>query len=131
MAATYHELGTLAQARGDLTEAETQYRRSLDISERLGNQQGRSATISQLGFLAAERNEFEQAIGLHGRALAIRARIETPKVGFDAHQLQKLRPFVSPEVFARALATAVGDDIATQIVELLDGIGEAETKDEG
>jgi hypothetical protein len=37
MAATHQALGILAQARGDLTEAESQYRRSLDINERLGN----------------------------------------------------------------------------------------------
>lgn len=129
MATTYHQLGMLAQNRGDLAEAEMQFKRTLDIDERMGNQAGMAATISQLGFVAAERNELEQAIGLHGRALVIRVRIGIPEVRIDARQPRELRRLVSAESFARGLVTTVGENGAGQLVELLDGLDKAEDTD--
>ena len=38
MATSYHQLGMLAQLRGDYDTAEPLYRRSLEISERIGDQ---------------------------------------------------------------------------------------------
>ena len=38
MASSYGNLGILAQARGDYDAAEPLYRRSLEISERIGDQ---------------------------------------------------------------------------------------------
>ena len=52
MASNYHHLGMLAQARGDYEEAARQYQRSLDISERLGDQ---ASSYHQLGMLAQAR----------------------------------------------------------------------------
>ena len=52
MAASYHQLGILAQIRGDYDEAARQYQRSLDIEERLGNQAGMASSYRQLGVLA-------------------------------------------------------------------------------
>ena len=53
MASTYHQLGILAQDRGDYDEADRQYQRSLDIFERLGNQADMATSYSQLGILEA------------------------------------------------------------------------------
>ena len=55
MANSYHNLGTLAQERGDHDQAERQYQRSLDIKERIGDQVGMANSISALGVLDAER----------------------------------------------------------------------------
>ena len=52
MATGYHQLGILAQDRGDYDEAARQYQRSLDINERLGNQAGMATSYHQLGMLA-------------------------------------------------------------------------------
>ena len=47
MAARYHQLGMLAQLRGDYDAAEPLYRQSLEIRERIGDQAGSpSATTS-------------------------------------------------------------------------------------
>ncbi len=119
IATTHLSLVLLAHARGDLTEAETQCRRALDINERLGNQAGMAASIGALGTLAAERGEIERAIGLHGRALLLRAGMGIP-VEIDVHILLELRPRVAPEVFLRALAAVAGDDQAGEIVRALD-----------
>jgi tetratricopeptide (TPR) repeat protein len=126
MATTYQNLGTLARDRGDLTEAETQYRHSLDINERLANQTGMAASISLLGVLAAERGQIEQAIGLLGRALLIRAGMGIPQAEIDERKLLELRPRVTGEVFLRALAAVVGNDQAGEIVRMLDELAGAD-----
>ena len=98
---------------------------NISSSERLGNQAGIATTISQLGFLATERGELEKAIGLHGRALAIRARMGIPEVQINRGKLLELRPRVDDAAFTRALAAAVGEDTASEIVRALDGIEDA------
>ena len=52
MASSYHQLGILAQDRGDYDTAEPLYRRSLDINERIGDQAGMASSYHQLGILA-------------------------------------------------------------------------------
>ncbi len=42
MASSYHQLGTIAQRRGDLDTAESWYQKSLEIEEALGK--AKSAT---------------------------------------------------------------------------------------
>ena len=48
-AAWIHQLGMIAQVRGDYDEAARQYQRSLDINERLGDQAGLATSYHQLG----------------------------------------------------------------------------------
>ena len=56
MASSYHQLGILAQDRGDYEEAARQYQRSFGINERLGNQVGMATSYSQLGILGADHH---------------------------------------------------------------------------
>src|SRR6185437_12999731 len=53
-----HQLGILAQDRGDYDEAARQYQRSLDIEERLGNQAGIAFSYQQLGSLAFLQGDY-------------------------------------------------------------------------
>ncbi|MGI5241655.1 tetratricopeptide repeat protein [Dactylosporangium sp. CA-139066] len=46
---TYHQLGMLAQNRGDYAEAERRYRQSWDIDEQLGDQAGVASSYGELG----------------------------------------------------------------------------------
>jgi tetratricopeptide (TPR) repeat protein len=73
-AAWIHQLGILAQARGDYDEATRHYKRALDIFERLGDQVGMAATYSQLGMLEAGQSEGSAATAMdwHVKALVIR-----------------------------------------------------------
>ncbi len=71
MAASYHQLGSLAQDRGDYAEAARQYQRSLDINERLGDQAGMASTYGQLGNLAQGREDYDEAARQYQRALDI------------------------------------------------------------
>ena len=61
MATGYHDLGMLAQLRGDYDEAAPHYQRALDIAEPLGNQVGMARSYHELG-------------GAHGRRRRCLAR---------------------------------------------------------
>jgi len=47
----------------------------LELWERIGNVQGKAATLHQLGILSANRGEVEQAISLYQQSLEIKERI--------------------------------------------------------
>jgi tetratricopeptide (TPR) repeat protein len=74
-AAWIHQLGILAQDRGDYDEAARQYQRSLDISERLGDQAGTAASYGQLGTLAQQRGDYDEAARQYQRALDLFERL--------------------------------------------------------
>ena len=57
LAATYHQLGWVAQDRGRLGEAEDWYRKSLAISEELGDKPRMADSFGQLGLLAEARGQ--------------------------------------------------------------------------
>ena len=55
MAAGYHQLGMLAQDRGDYDAAGPLYRRSLEIDERIGDQAGVVTSYGALAGLSETR----------------------------------------------------------------------------
>ena len=57
MATTYHQLGILAQARGDYDTAHTLYQQALAIFEELGDRAGMATTYHQLGILAQDQGD--------------------------------------------------------------------------
>ena len=58
LATCYHHLGMLAQDRGRPENAEDWYRKSLAISERLGDQSGIATCYQHLGILAQHRGSW-------------------------------------------------------------------------
>ena len=131
MASSYHNLGILAQDRGDYDEAARQYQRALDIRERLGDQAGmassyhssassprtagtttrppastsapwtsasgsatrpaRPAAYRNLGILAQDRGDYDEAARQYQRALDICERI-----GDQAGMASQLQPARHP-----------------------------------
>jgi tetratricopeptide (TPR) repeat protein len=86
-----HQLGLLAELRGDYEEAGRQYGRSLAIKERLGDQAGMSAGYHQLGMLAQLRGDYEEAGRQYGRSLAISERLgDQAGMSVSYHQLGML-----------------------------------------
>jgi tetratricopeptide (TPR) repeat protein len=67
-ASTYHQLGMIAQAQRDFSQAEQWYKKSLEIKERQGNEHGAASTYHQLGIIAAEQGEPLKAVGLMTQA---------------------------------------------------------------
>jgi tetratricopeptide (TPR) repeat protein len=88
MGVLVHELAVVAQMRGRFEEAEDFYRKSLTISEELGDRAGMAMTYGQLGTLAHQRERLEEAEDWFRRSLeiteALGARPVTAKI---YHQL--------------------------------------------
>jgi tetratricopeptide (TPR) repeat protein len=72
LAVTYHQLGSVAQDRGDLTAAENWYRKSLEIKEALDNRPGMALTYHQLGILAQDRGDLTAAENWYRKSLEIK-----------------------------------------------------------
>ena len=88
-AAWIHQLGILAQLRGDYDEAARQYQRSLDILERLGDQAGMATSYHQLGMLAQDRGDYDEAARQYQRSLDIKRAARRP--GRHGQQLPPAR----------------------------------------
>ena len=105
----YHNLGVLAQDRGDYPEAERRYRQSLDIDERLGNQAGVATSYHALGGLAAQTGA-PSAVPLTLDALAIRQRIGDPRATSSLRQLRRLRAMIGKDQFDGILHQQLDDE---------------------
>ena len=90
MASTYHELGTVAQDRGRLEEAEDWYRQSLTIKEDLGNRPGMASTYHQLGLHAESRNDTARALAWVIRCVALFDEVPHPMTGTGPAHLRRL-----------------------------------------
>ena len=78
MAASYHQLGIVAQLRGRLDEAADWYARSLAISEELGDRPKMVTSYHQLGMVAQVRGRLDEAADWYARSLAIRRGARRP-----------------------------------------------------
>jgi tetratricopeptide (TPR) repeat protein len=70
-AAFVHQLGIIAQRRGDYDQALGWYRKSLEIEEALGNRAGMAGSYHQLGTLAQQRGDYDQALDWYRKSLEI------------------------------------------------------------
>jgi tetratricopeptide (TPR) repeat protein len=61
IAASYHQLGMIAELRGDYAQAERRYQNALTIDEELGDRAGIAASYHQLGIIAQLREDYAQA----------------------------------------------------------------------
>ena len=126
MAADYHQLGILAQLRGDYDTAETLYHRALDISERVGDQAGTATGYHQLGMLAQLRGDYDTAEPLYRRALEIferigdQARIATSYavMGSSSEAVGNLDQAVAYRVGALAIRLEIGTATAGDLQAL-------------
>jgi tetratricopeptide (TPR) repeat protein/GTPase SAR1 family protein len=71
VAVPYHQLGRVAKEQRKYEEAETWYQKSLEISEKQGNEHGSALTYHQLGMIAEERRKYEEAETWYRRSLEI------------------------------------------------------------
>jgi len=76
MASSYHQLGIVAEDRGDLLQAESWYRKSLEIEEALDNRPGRAMTYHQLGRVAQDRGDLPQAETWYRKSLEIEEALD-------------------------------------------------------
>jgi tetratricopeptide (TPR) repeat protein len=85
---TYHELGGVAQRRGDLDSAERWYRQALTLEEQLGDRPGMATTHHQLGTLAQDRGDLDSAEAWYRQALTISEQLgDRHVIASTYHQL--------------------------------------------
>jgi tetratricopeptide (TPR) repeat protein len=83
-----HQLGMIAQERGDYQQAEERYRASLTIKEELGNRAGIAASYHQLGRIAQERGDYQQAEERYRASLTIEEELGNRSgISSSYHQL--------------------------------------------
>jgi tetratricopeptide (TPR) repeat protein len=119
MASSYHQLGIVAQKRGDYDDALKWYRRSLEIKEELGNRAGMATSTSQIGVLLTERGDPESAVPLNLTSIAIRLEIGAPEVRIDLHWLRRQRELLGPDRFAEIVKANTSDEASAGIFKLL------------
>jgi tetratricopeptide (TPR) repeat protein len=84
----YHMFGSMSRARGDLAGAESWYRKSLAISESLGNRLGMAGTYHQLGWVSQDRGDLTGAESWYRESLAISESLgNRPGMAMTYHQL--------------------------------------------
>jgi tetratricopeptide (TPR) repeat protein len=127
MSTSYHQLGILAELRGDYDTAEPLYRQSLELDERLGDQAGVATSYAVLGGLSEAAGNLDQAVAYRVGALAIRLRIGTA-TGGDVQPLAGLRRRLGRDRFrAAVVASGLGEESAASLMEMLDQQQEGET----
>jgi len=88
IAVVYHQLGRIAEERQQFDEAETWYRKALEIYERLGLERYAASDYHQLGIIAQERQQFDEAETWYRKALEIYERLGLERyAASDYHQL--------------------------------------------
>ncbi|MEU6373918.1 tetratricopeptide repeat protein [Streptomyces sp. NPDC046909] len=87
-AAHIHQLGIIAQERGDYQQAEERYHASLTINEELGNRVNISTGYHQLGIIAQLRGDLQQAEERYHAALTINEELgNRANISTGYHQL--------------------------------------------
>ncbi|QQM42200.1 tetratricopeptide repeat protein [Streptomyces liliifuscus] len=88
LAVIYHQLGRVAQERGQLTEAEARCRQSLTIAEDLGDRPGMALSYHQLGVVAQDRGQLDEAETRYRQSLTIKEDLgDRPGMARSYHQL--------------------------------------------
>ncbi|MEH2230909.1 MAG: tetratricopeptide repeat protein [Nostoc sp.] len=75
LASIYNHFGMLKANKGEVDEAIALYNQSLEITERIGNFQGKAVTLHCLGNIYANKGEWDKAIALYNQSLEITERI--------------------------------------------------------
>jgi tetratricopeptide (TPR) repeat protein len=84
----YHELGNVAQERGDLDDAHGWYLKSLDIREEQDDRRGMAEGYHQLGFVAQDRGDLDEARDWYLKSLAIEEELgNRPGMAISYHNL--------------------------------------------
>ncbi|WP_027269285.1 tetratricopeptide repeat protein [Leptolyngbya sp. PCC 6406] len=120
-ATAYLYLANLKANQGELEDAIALYQQSLAIKERIGDAQGKAATLHQMGRLKADQGDVEGAIALYQQSLEIFERIgDAQGKASTLHGMGRLK----------ANQGEVEDAIALyqQSLEIFERIGDAQGK---
>jgi tetratricopeptide (TPR) repeat protein len=87
----YNQLGTVAQERGRLDEAEAWYTKSLAAKKQVGDRRGIATTLHELGNVAARRGLLDEAADWYAKTLALVEELgDWPRIAMVCHQVGKI-----------------------------------------
>ncbi len=67
----YGGLGNVYSTRGDLKQAETMFKKSLELNKALGSKTGMAVAYANLGIVYSTRGDLKQAEAMYHRALGL------------------------------------------------------------
>ncbi|MGH3997996.1 MAG: tetratricopeptide repeat protein, partial [Pseudonocardiaceae bacterium] len=83
-----HQLGIIAQSRGDYAQAEQRYQTSLTLNEELGDRSGIASSYNQLGTIAQSRGNYAQAEQRYQTALTLNDELgDRARIASNYHNL--------------------------------------------
>jgi len=109
-AATYHQLGIMAQEREEYEEADKRYRKALEMKERLGHPPAMVNTLAQFGLLMAQQGRFQEALAWFGKALAIAAKYKMRVGAQILVDLARVMKAMGEEPFAASWRAAFNEE---------------------
>ncbi|MGX9886051.1 tetratricopeptide repeat protein, partial [Streptomyces sp. NPDC002276] len=112
---SYHQLGIIAEARGDYVQAEERYRASLAILEELGDRSGIAKSYGQLGVLRTAQQRPAEAVPYTLRALTLQLEIGSPP-DLSLRWLGRQRALIGDDGFRSIIADLLPDDVATTVM---------------
>src|SRR5262249_25157436 len=124
MASSYHNMGMVAQERGDYEGALEWYRCSLAIAEELGDRAGMAISTSQIGILLTETGRAADAVPYNLSALAMRRGMRLPEAGIDIHWLRRQRAELGERHFWKVVRQHLDRGDAGSLRQLLDAPGQ-------
>jgi len=84
----YHQIGMLFQGFGDYDAAVTQYQKSLEIREKIGDIKGEAQSLHQIGMIYQEKGDYAAALTQYQMPLEIAEKIGDIKgVAISLHQI--------------------------------------------
>ncbi|GIV93361.1 MAG: hypothetical protein KatS3mg056_2070 [Chloroflexus sp.] len=117
----YHQQADLLVTRGDLDQALELYQQSLDLTDRLGDVQGKAATLHQMANVFVTRGDLDQALELYQQSLDLFDRLGDVK-GKAATLHAMAHVFVTRGDLDQAL------ELYQQSLDLKDRLGDVQGK---
>jgi hypothetical protein len=114
----------VAQQRGDYEAALDWYRRSLAISEELGDRAGMARTTSQIGVLLTQTDQVADAVPYNLSALSMRLEMRLPDAAIDIHWLGRQRAGLGDETYWEVVRRHLDQENADSLRQLLDTRGQ-------
>jgi len=115
-----HNLGIIAQTRGEPAQAMEWYQKSLQIKEELGNRAGMASTLGQMGVFATEQGQPAEAVPLNLRSLAIQIDLGSPQVPINLYWLRRQRELLGEERFGEILREHLSEEDAAAVLGMLE-----------
>ncbi len=120
LANALNNLGNVARAQGNYSEARTLYEEGLTINSELGAEEAIAYLLEDIGGLAALQGKAERALRLAGAAEVLREAIGAPLPAAEKATLERLLEPVRQKLGDEAVALAMAEGRAMPLEQAID-----------